>query len=131
MEEISIHDNFVTGYTVLCSKREITLHTEFRSGEQNERTDVCFHGVEAYLIIRDNMGTILFDIEESTLEQITRDYLSEFEKGMKWGWPGPWNNSVQACLDHFRKEGCKGWPIDSSYGMAGFVIAKNMELKSL
>jgi hypothetical protein len=42
MSELSIHDNLVMGYTVLCAKREVLLHTEFRDKELKEVTDVIF-----------------------------------------------------------------------------------------
>lgn len=131
MTEISIHDNIVTGYTVSCETREIVLHTEFRDQEPNEKTDVIFRGVEAYHIMGDNMQSVLFDVYECTIDQILLDFNSEFEEGVKYAWPGPWNESPKACREYFEKHECKAWMISSSYGMAGFVMAKSMELKML
>ena len=131
MEELSIHDNIVTGYTVSCEKREIIMHTVFREIEPNEFTDVILKGVEAYQIAGDNMATILFDFEECPIEQLLKDFQNEFENGVRYSWPGPWNTSPQACLEHFVKKGCKGWTINSSYGMYGFVIADSIELRPI
>ena len=131
MTEISIHDNIVTGYTVSCEKREIVLHTEFRHREPNEKTDVIFRGVEAYHIIRDNMRSILFDVHECPIDQILMDFTFEFEDGVRYAWPGPWNESPKVCREYFEKHECKAWMISSSYGMGGFVIAKSIELKML
>jgi hypothetical protein len=49
----SIHDNLIYAYSVLCSRRRIVLHTEFRqgggaSGPAAEHTDVVFDGVLAH-----------------------------------------------------------------------------------
>lgn len=129
MTDISIHDNIVTSYSVSCENREIVLHTEFRDQEPNERTDIVFLDVEAYYIFGDNMQSILFDVNERALSEILKTFSSEFESGTKYCWPGYWNKSTQSCLEHFRKEECKGWIISSSYGMNGFIIAKNMKLK--
>jgi len=131
MKQISVHDNIVTGYAVSCEAREIVLHTEFRDQEPNEKTDVIFRGVEAYHIIGDNMTSILNDVIECTIDRILEDFSSEFDDGVKYAWPGPWNESPNACREYFEKQGCKGWMIYSSYGMGGFVIAKSMELKML
>ncbi len=131
MKEISIHDNIITAYTVSCEAREIVLHTEFRNQEPNEKTDIIFRGVEAYYIIGDNMESVLADVNECSIDRILAEFSSEFEDGVKYAWPGPWNESPKACLEYLEKHGCKVWAIDSSYGMAGFVIAKSMELKML
>jgi len=69
----SIHDNFVTGYSVDCALRTITIHTEYRDqGEPFERTDVRFEGVVGYLF-RDNLRGILFDIEVDTMVVSSRN----------------------------------------------------------
>src|SRR5688572_26401624 len=64
-EEISIHDNFLASYEVLCERREIRLHTEFRdSSGPVEFTDVVFRGVVCYDFRHDSqIGTIIFDID--------------------------------------------------------------------
>jgi hypothetical protein len=82
----------------------------------------------AYHIVGDNLQTILFDIEECSTEGILSDYSSEFEAGVKYGWPGVWNTSLEACRDYFARNKLRGWSISSSYGLDGFVIAEDMEL---
>ena len=42
MEDISVHDNFLISYEVLCQEREIYLHTAFLDREPHEYTDVIF-----------------------------------------------------------------------------------------
>jgi hypothetical protein len=131
MTEISVHDNIVTGYEVSCEKRELVIHTEFRDIEPKEKTDIIFRGVEAYHLDRDNMNSILFDVTERSIEGIMEDFSPEFESGVKYAWPGPWNESSQSCREYFVKQNCKGWEISSSYGLEGFVIAKHRDLKRL
>ncbi len=131
MTDISIHDNFVTGYAVSCEQRTIVLHThtDHRSQLPIEHVDVIFRDVEAYHIFRDNMATILFDVSECDIDQILIDFSAEFEAGVKYVWPGPWNESPAACRKHLQEGECRAWTIFGSYGMTGFVIAKDMELK--
>jgi hypothetical protein len=129
MNNLSVHDNVLVGYEVHCVRRVITFHTEYRDQEPLERTAVTFKGVEAYHFAGDNLLTILFDITKVTVEQILNDFAAEFQKGINYSWPGPWNKSPAACLLHFQEQNCKGWRIDSSFGASGFVIARAMELK--
>lgn len=126
--EISIHDDAVTGYMVDCEKREITLHTKYQDKTLNERTDICFSGVEAYQLTGENFYTILGDVEEIAIDQLLKDSRAEFEEGVRYGWPGMWNISADACRERFSEHGCKGWVISSAVGMAGFVVAKRMEI---
>jgi hypothetical protein len=131
MKMISLHDNIVTGYAVSCEEREVILHTEYPHKEPKERTDVIFCGVEAYHIVGDNMQSVLFDIADCNLEEILETYSSEFQVGVRYAWPGPWNESMEASKEYLMKTECKGWMISSSYGMAGFVIGKTRELRVL
>ena len=92
---------------------------------------MIFHGVEAYYLVNDNMGTILLDISERPFSEILAEYASEFETGIKYCWPGAWNTSPQACSAFLTKSSSRGWTIGSSFGMTGFVIAQSMEMCSV
>jgi hypothetical protein len=129
MTKISLHDNIVTGYTISCDRREVVIHTVFRDRLPNEKINVVFRGVEAYHLVGDNMQSILFDVAECPTDGILREFSSEFESGIHYAWPGPWNESPESCRKHFEDLNCKTWRISSSYGMGGFVIAMNVELK--
>jgi hypothetical protein len=131
MNKMSVHDNLIKEYCVSSDKKTIFLHTEYKNGKSNEKTDVVFIGVEAYLFYRDNMQTILFDIIEKGIEEILDEFADEFADGIKYCWPGSWNESINACNEHLNQQQCRAWIISSSYGMGGFVIAKNMELKPI
>jgi len=128
MENISIHDNYVVSYTVLCEKKEIIIHTEFRDqGEPFEKTEIKFSGVLAYQFTGDNLNTILFSVEEIAIEDALQKYNVEFQEGIKYCWPGPWNESPETALKYFKNRHSKVWEISSSYGMGGFVIGNKFE----
>ena len=128
MPGISIHDNFVVCWSVACVERIIVLHTEYRDAEPHEFIDVVFRGVAAYHIVGDDLGTILFGIEDCPIESILTDFSFEFESGIKYCWPGAWNTSLDACRSHFVGHKLRGWRISSSCGLGGFVIADVMEM---
>ena len=87
MEDISVHDNFLISYEVLCREREIHLHTAFLDREPHEYTDVIFYGVAAYHFAGDNLQTIIFSIEEVDLEEIYTEYEELFVESKNYAWP--------------------------------------------
>ena len=125
MQEPSIHDNRVISYEVDCERREIVMHTRFESREPIEHTDLIFEEVLAYHFENDNFGNILLGVEEVPVRLLVARYRSLFEDGAKYAWPGPWNASPEASLRYFESEGVKAFEISSSYGLAGWVVAKS------
>src|SRR5882762_2441042 len=131
MPERSIHDNRVVSYEVDGAKRRIVLHTRFEERDRLEFTDLIFEGVLAYHFENDNFGNILFGVEEVPAAQLVADDRSLFEKGSKFAWPGPWNESPEASISHFQSKGAKGFEISSSYGLDDWVIAESYRLEAV
>ena len=123
--DISIHDNHLISYCVLSNAKEIHLHTSFRHLGTPEYTDVVFTDVVAYQFEYDSFGTILFDIVEVDPASIYNGDKARFLDGAKYGWPGPWRNDEQA-LDYLSQHGVKGFELQSSCGMSGWVLAQSM-----
>jgi len=128
--ELSIHDNFLTGYSVDCEARTIVLHTHYRDGDADERTDVRFTGVIAYHLEGDTLPSILFDITEESVELVVTRF---------WGvvWERRWRYGIGAGDLRYRTaeeltaalltRGAHCFVVHSSYGMDGFLIAESME----
>jgi len=129
MQEPSIHDNRVVSYEVDGERRQIVMHTRFEAREPTEHTDLIFEGVLAYHFENDNFGNILFGVEEIPVPQLVASYRSLFEKGTKYAWPGPWNTSPEVSVRDFESQGAKAFEISSSYGLAGWVVAKSYHLR--
>ena len=129
MEEVPIHDNYVISYTVLCEDRQLIIRTEQSQFMPAQRTDVFFHGVEAYLLEGDNFGTVLFGIDEVEIDGLIEEYKLKFDEGAKYAWPGPWNNSVEDSKKYLKDRKCRAWSISSSYGMGGFVIDQEIKVR--
>jgi hypothetical protein len=126
--EISVHDNLILSYTVECEQRRITLHTAFFDNEPNEYTDVTFSGVVAYHFEGDTFGTILFDISEVPPLTVYEDYEEVFVRRRNYGWPVLQYGAKEELLDKFNPEGIKAYRISSSYGMDGFVLAREIRI---
>jgi hypothetical protein len=127
----SIHDNLLIGYEVHCETREIRIQTEFRDrGEPFERVLVVFTGVEAYDFKYDCFGNIIFDIEEIPPESVISDRIAEFQEGNRYGWPPFWKNSLDEVQRYLREHSVRGFELSSSYGMSGWILAREMTFVS-
>src|SRR5262245_10364617 len=128
MKGRSIHDNRIIAYEVDAENRQIVLHTRFDSKNPIEYTDVVFIGVHAYRFENDNFGNIILNIEEVPLSNLLVENADTFERGMKYAWPGVWNQSFEASLHHLESQRAKAFEISSSFGLTGWVIAESYRL---
>jgi len=131
MPERSIHDSRVVSYEVDGERRRVVLHTRFDERVPVEFTDLIFEGVLAYHFENDNFGNILFSVEEVPVAQLVASCRNLFEEGSKYAWPGSWNESPEASLDHFQSHAGKAFEISSSYGLAGWVIAESYRVAAV
>ncbi len=128
--EISIHDNFLLGYEVNATERKIVLRTEFRDAGGSKKIDVIFSDVIAYNFINDSFGTLLYAIAETDSNQLVIENWKLFEDGWKaFGWPGDWVASPEKASAYLSQNSIRGFNIESSIGMSGWVLAKSMMKK--
>lgn len=126
-EPRTVHDHLLLSYEVDCEARRITFHTVFRDREPHEYTDVVFEEVVAYHIEGDTFGTILFDIAEVPVEELFATEAWLFERGKNYGWPAvPGMRMGQDPLEVLAASGVRGFEIQSSCGLDGFVLARAM-----
>lgn len=131
MPGTSIHDNQLIGYEVDCVRRHIVLHTRFADREPAELTDVIFEGVDAYDFEGDHFGSVLNDVTEVPIAHLVAEHQAQFEEGVRFMWPGPWNDSPESTIRHFESEGLKAFEIGSSYGFVGWVVARSLRLERI
>jgi len=126
----SVHDNFIVSYEVKCEGREIRMETEYRDrGDPFERTTIVFGSVEAYDFKHDCLGNIIFDLEEVTAESILEARLADFQEGHRLsGWPRFWRHSLDEVRRYLSENGVRGYELSTSYGMSGWVLAREMEM---
>lgn len=122
-----VHDNILVAYSVQCEKRHITLFTEYRcTNATPESIDIMFTDVVAYQFIRDSeMGTVIFSIDEVDPDFIYKTYANKFKDELKYGWPGEWAAAHESAAAYFVKFGIRGFQLQSSCGMDGWILAKN------
>ncbi len=127
MNDISIHDNFLTSYSVLCKKREIHFHTAFLDKEPFEYTDVIFKNVTTYYFESDNLDTIIFDIEEANLAEIYEEYEATFSRLKNYCWIPFSYDSKEELIQKMSEMNIRAFKIHSSYGLSGWIWAESME----
>ena len=126
----SIHDNLLVSYAVQCETRTITLRTEHRAPEKaTEFTDVIFEGVQGYSLQNDAFGNIIFDLESVPVEQLLTAFGAEISESYRAaGSPGPWAANLDSAQEYLHQRGIKGFLLSSSYGLSGWILAKDMSV---
>jgi hypothetical protein len=123
-----VHDNFVYAYFVDCEQQRIVLHTSYRDKEPIEFTDVVFNGVLAHSFEHVLPGNILLDVREVSIETMVQEYAESFRESWRWGWPPiDYKGDLDVLQNRLHETSIRAYDIDSSYGLAGWVLALNCE----
>jgi hypothetical protein len=125
----SLHDNFLVSYEVNCEARQIKLHTKPDSRdpakrEQRLRT-VILNGVEGYRFENDAFGNIIFSLDAIPVEQLLAEFGLQIAESYRMaGAPGPWAADLSSAPQVLTAKGVQGFVLSSSYGLSGWVLAK-------
>jgi hypothetical protein len=124
----SLHDAYLVSYEVDCENRQIRLCAR-REGEKKKRiTDVIiFGGVEGYQFKNDAFGNIIFSLNETPVERLLDQYGAEIEESYQFtGIPGSWAANLVTATQVLTAKGVQGYILSSSYGLSGWVLAKQI-----
>jgi hypothetical protein len=126
----SLHDNRLISYEVHCEERTITLRTEYRvENKPTEFTNVVFEGVQGYRFENDAFGNIILDLATVPLERLLTEYGAEISESYRIaGSPGTWAASLGSAPEYLREQGIKGFILSSSFGLSGWVLAKEISI---
>lgn len=127
---LSIHDNNVISYEVHCEARTIVLRTEYRvKNEPTEFTNLIFKGVQGYCFENDAFGNIILDLDTVTIEQLLAEYGTTISESYRMaGAPGPWAGDLETAPGLLREQGLQGFILSSSYGLSGWVLAREVSI---
>jgi hypothetical protein len=125
---LSVHDNLLISYEVQCDARLITLRTEFRTKNgPTEFTNIIFKGVQGYNFENDAFGSIILGLEAIPIEQFLTEYGAEISESYRMaGSPGPWAKNLETASEYLQKQGIQGFILTSSYGLSGWILAREM-----
>jgi hypothetical protein len=125
----SLHDNFLVSYEVNCEARQIKLHAKVDPRDpakiqQGPRT-IVFNGVEGYQFENDAFGNIIYSLAAVSIEQVLAEYGSGIAESYRMaGAPGPWAADLASAAQVLAAKGVQGFVLSSSYGLSGWVLAK-------
>jgi hypothetical protein len=125
---LGVHDNYLVSYEVLSEQRRIVLRTEYRDGRDGpDVTSVIFTGVEGYRFELDCFENILFDVEKVPVERILEERGDELRAAAPYvTWP--WVEDLSKAPEWLNGKGIKGFLIDSTRGLCGWVLARDAVL---
>jgi hypothetical protein len=129
---ISVHDNKLLSYTVNEATGTILIETVFDEATPYKFTNVAFSNVSAYFFEHHSLqlGTIFFDIYESSTDHIIEDNWERFEEGKGSMWPGDWAKTKETAKAYLEVNAVKPYIISSSCGLSGWVLAQKMDVVS-
>ena len=125
----SLHDNFLVSYEVNCETRQIKLRAkpdprDPAKAEVQPHT-VIFNGVEGYQFENDAFGNIIFSLTVISIAELIAEYGPRIAESYHWaGAPGPWAADLSTAPQTLTAKGVQGFVLSSSYGLSGWVLAK-------
>jgi hypothetical protein len=129
---LSVHDNLLVSYEVQCEARTILLRTEYRvENKPTEFTNVMFKDVQGYRFENDAFANIIFGVDPLPLEQFLAEHGTEISESYKMaGAPGTWARDFETALEYLRQQGIQAFDLSSSYGLSGWVLAREISIFS-
>jgi hypothetical protein len=123
----SFHDDTLVGYEVDGEARRIVLR--IRNVQDKSLHAVVFSGVEGYCFINAALSSILFHLEQVSTAEVLSTYEAEIVASFRQsGAPGAWAGDLEAAATAFRQQGVHGFLLSSSFGMSGWIIARQAEV---
>lgn len=132
--EISVHDNIIYSYLVVCEDFSselytLTLYTEYHyNPEATEYTDIIFLGVIAHHFEEESSQNVIFDIKEYNLEESYKENEALFTRLKGYSWPIKYED-VPELIESLKTKNVKPFQIMSSSGIRGWIWAEEMHLK--
>lgn len=121
-----IHDNEIISYEVDLKSQRIIIHTQYQDATSIENTDIVFSDVLAHLFENQLRGSIILDLEKYELIKFIENNRDLLRKQKNYGWPMDYD-TIEELLERLLQEQYSYYVIYSSYGLNGWVLAKNYE----
>lgn len=119
-----VHDNEILAYQVDLVRNMITFSTDYK----NQTIEIVFNGVMAHLFENELPGSIIFDIEEYPVSLFIEQNRILLNERKNQCWPINYKE-IDELFSILVRENYAYYMIYSSYGLSGWILAKNVELK--
>ncbi|MGG3835499.1 hypothetical protein ABEV00_00555 [Paenibacillus thiaminolyticus] len=88
-----------------------------------EKVDIVFSSVFAHYFEPEISGSIILNIEKGDLIDFLKDNKELLTQGYEYSWPSDYN-TTEELMEKLEIEGYSYYIINSSYGLNGWVLAK-------
>lgn len=122
----SVHDNEIVSYEVNLRSEKIIMHTEYQTSSIFKKMDLIFSGVLVHLFEQELPGSIILNIIRYDIIEFLEDNSELLKKHKPYCWPFYYKTE-----EELREKVTTGeyyyYVISSSYGLNGWVVAKDYE----
>ena len=126
-----VHDSEIVAYSVDSRTSELVLVLAPGNGSATEEFQLLFRGVVAHQFEYPLIPSIVLDlVETSAFSLLEKEWPNLSEGRRQCGWPGSWARSIEEASTFCGSSGVKGFEIESSYGLSGWILACSVEVIS-
>jgi uncharacterized protein (TIGR02246 family) len=119
------HDHFVCKFSVNADTKRLSLRTSYPRAPGPYFAEGTFEGVEAYVMVGDALGTIIFDIKEVDSLSLYDEFSERLSDGYRQGGHAPWVETREEAELYCRSNEIKGYSVTSSIGFTAAIWARS------
>lgn len=120
---LEVHDNEIISYEVNLKDQRIIIHSIY---QYLVHIDIVFYNVLAHLFENHLKGSIILSIDRKKINQFTEDNIDLLKKQKNYCWPMDYD-TIEELEERLLEQQYVYYIISSSYGLYGWVLAKNYE----
>jgi len=120
-----VHDNIVQSYSVDIENNTLKMDTCW---ENKENTTIEFIGLLAHKFEHVITSNIIFGLYQMTIQSFIDYEKDNLSEALKYGFPSMKASNCDELLQELENEKYKVFCFDSSLGLSGYVIAKDMKI---
>jgi hypothetical protein len=130
----SLHDDFLVSYEVNCEARQIKLYAKrdprVPAGKEEQPNHIIvFNGVERYQFENDAFGNIIFSLDAVPVERLLATYGSLIAESYRMSGAPDWAANLESATEVLTAKGIQGFILSASYGLSGWILAKEVSVK--
>lgn len=118
-----VHDNIIQSYLVDFTNNTLKINT---SWEDKENTVIEFTGLLAHKFENVILTNIIFGMYQMTIKSFIEEEKENLLKSLDFGYPSMNSRNYSELIKELENEKYKIFYIDSTLGLNGYVIAKDI-----
>jgi len=121
---LDVHDNEIISYNVDYKKQKLTLNT---TDYKDENIIIEFQGFLTHKFELGYQQNVISDLEEHGIEAMIEENEELLKETKCYCWPMYFDN-LEHLKEKLKANQYKYYVIESSIGLCGWVLARNMEI---